>query len=97
VVTKKPSDFERVYRPKVLGARHLHECTTGMSLDFFVLFSSIASGMGSAGQANYAAANGCLDALATERRSQGLPGLSVRWGAWAKQDLATHPISSHRF
>jgi len=85
VARLKAEDFERVYRPKVLGARHLHERTVGMALDFFVLFSSIACGMGNAGQANYAAANGCLDDLAAERRAQGLPALSVRWGAWAKQ------------
>ena len=82
------ADFERVYRPKVLGARHLHRSTLGRELDFFVLFSSIAAGMGGAGQGNYAAANGCLDALAEERRAVGLPAVSIRWGAWVGGGMA---------
>jgi NADPH:quinone reductase-like Zn-dependent oxidoreductase/NAD(P)-dependent dehydrogenase (short-subunit alcohol dehydrogenase family) len=74
--------LRRVMAPKADGAWHLHQETKGLTLDFFVCYSSIASVLGSAGQANYAAANAFLDALVQERRRQGLHGLSINWGAW---------------
>nr|MDQ2694677.1 SDR family NAD(P)-dependent oxidoreductase [Pseudomonadota bacterium] len=76
--------FAGVLAPKVLGAWNLHTLTAGCPLDFFVLFSSAAALLGSPGQANHAAANGFLDALAAYRQSQGLPGLSIAWGAWSE-------------
>ncbi len=75
--------FETVMAPKVAGAWNLHRATTGINLDFFVLFSSIASVFGAASQANYAAANSFMDALAEFRRTQLLPALSLNWGAWS--------------
>jgi acyl transferase domain-containing protein/acyl-CoA synthetase (AMP-forming)/AMP-acid ligase II/acyl carrier protein len=80
--------FRRVLRPKVAGAWHLHTLTQKDRLEFFVLFSSVASLIGAPGQANYVAANTFLDALAHHRRSQGLPALSINWGPWADVGMA---------
>ena len=81
--------LHRVMAPKVEGAWLLHQLTRDLALDHFVLFSSILSLIGSAGQANYAAANAFLDALASRRRREGLPALALNWGPWAESGLAT--------
>ena len=75
--------FERVLWPKVLGAWHLHRATLAVELDRFVLFSSLSGVIGTAGQANHAAANAFLDRLALHRRTLGLPGQAIQWGAWS--------------
>jgi NADPH:quinone reductase-like Zn-dependent oxidoreductase/acyl carrier protein len=88
--------YERVLAPKALGAWHLHELTGEMELDFFVLFSSVASLLGSAAQSNYAASNAFLDGLAHVRRSQGKSALSINWGAWSQVGMAAQLDASHR-
>jgi acyl carrier protein len=80
--------FEATFAPKVAGAWNLHRLTRHRSLDFFVLFSAGAALLGSPAQANYAAANAVLDALASYRRAQGLPALSIDWGAWSGVGMA---------
>ncbi|MFF2751470.1 type I polyketide synthase [Kitasatospora sp. NPDC058048] len=83
--------FAAVLRPKVRGAQYLHTLTADAGLDFLVLYSSLASLTGSAGQANYAAANAFLDALAEQRCHDGQPALSINWGPWAEAGLAARP------
>ncbi|WP_338864528.1 type I polyketide synthase [Myxococcus stipitatus] len=78
----------KVFAPKVLGAWNLHLAAMGLPLDLFVMYSSAASLVGVAGQANYVAANTFLDALAHHRRAKGLPALSVNWGRWSGGGMA---------
>ena len=77
-----------VFAAKASGAWWLHEATRHMPLDLFVMFSSVAGILGAQGRAHYGAANSFLDALATQRRREGLAALSVCWGPWKGGGMA---------
>ena len=83
------SAFRADFAPKVRGAWLLHRATAAIDLDFFVMFSSAAGIWGSQDMGSYAAANHFLDALAHERRREGLPALSVNWGRWDEVGVTT--------
>jgi len=89
LLTVADEQFDTVWRPKVVGARALHTAVAGHRLDWFVVFSSMASLIGNAGQTVYAAANAWLDGFASWRAAQGLPTLAVNWGPWGETGAAT--------
>jgi acyl transferase domain-containing protein/acyl carrier protein len=72
-----------VLTPKIAGAWHLHLLTRDEPLDWFVLFSSFAALAPEPGQANYAAANAFLDAVAAYRAAHKQTAVSINWGPWA--------------
>lgn len=94
------SRFAPVLAPKVAGAWHLHAQTRDLPLDFFVLFSSSTAWLGTPGQANHAAANSWLDALAHHRHARHLPIVSINWGPWAQVGAAARrgiaPAARHQ-
>ncbi|MES4907303.1 type I polyketide synthase, partial [Streptomyces sp. NPDC000395] len=85
--------MDTVLRPKVDAALALHRATDGLDLTAFIVFSSLAGTVGTAGQGNYAAANAFLDALVRHRRSQGQPAQSLAWGPWALADGMTGSLT----
>ncbi|MFE1775922.1 SDR family NAD(P)-dependent oxidoreductase [Streptomyces sp. NPDC059008] len=93
LTAQTPERIDRVLRPKVDGALNLHELTRDAPLSAFVLFSSAAGVLGTAGQSGYAAANAFLDALARSRRAAGLPGSSLAWGMWEQRSGLTGELS----
>uniref|UniRef100_UPI001304B82D type I polyketide synthase n=1 Tax=Amycolatopsis sp. CA-126428 TaxID=2073158 RepID=UPI001304B82D len=89
VTALEPAQVDAVLAPKADAAWHLHELTAGLGLAAFVLYSSAAATLGSPGQANYAAANTFLDALAQHRHARGLPATSLAWGLWQATSALT--------
>ncbi|MDQ1537413.1 MAG: hypothetical protein QOE58_1806 [Actinomycetota bacterium] len=91
-----PDRFEAVYQSKVASALVLDELTRDLDLSVFALFSSVAGAVGNPGQANYAAANSVLDALAQQRHTDGLAGVSIAWAAWAGEGMTNADAAQDR-
>jgi polyketide synthase 12 len=84
-----PDRVDVVFGPKVDAVCHLDDLTRELGLGVFVVFSSAAGVLGSAGQGNYAAANAFLDGWAVRRRAAGYPAVSLAWGLWAQRSAMT--------
>nr|WSY54833.1 SDR family NAD(P)-dependent oxidoreductase [Streptomyces sp. NBC_00886] len=89
-----PERIDRVLAAKADAAWYLHEATKDLPLTLFSLVSSLSGVLGGPGQANYAAANAFLDALATHRRTAGLAGQSISWGLWALDSAMTSHLGN---
>jgi acyl transferase domain-containing protein/NAD(P)-dependent dehydrogenase (short-subunit alcohol dehydrogenase family)/acyl carrier protein len=89
-----PERIDRVLKPKLDAAWHLHELTKELDLSAFILFSSSNGTIGGPGQSNYAAANVSLDALAAHRREQGLSAVSMAWGLWETDEGMTRNLTA---
>ena len=87
-----PDSLARVFAPKAQGALNLHYATAEHDLDYFVLFSSIASTFGNLGQINYSGASSFLDGLAAYRRKRGLPGFSYNLGPVTEVGMAARSL-----
>ncbi|MGV0586840.1 SDR family NAD(P)-dependent oxidoreductase [Mycobacteroides chelonae] len=88
-----PQDITKVLTPKIDAAWHLHQLTRHLDLAAFVMYSSASGVLGTPGQANYAAANAFLDALAQDRQRQGLAATSVAWGPWVPPSALTEELT----
>jgi NADPH:quinone reductase-like Zn-dependent oxidoreductase/acyl carrier protein len=90
------ADFRAGLEAKVVGTWNLHAATRRLPLDFFLSYSSLAATVGSRGQAAYCAANAFVDAFASARRAEGLPALSIAWGAWAHGGMSARLSDANR-
>ncbi|SES40800.1 type I polyketide synthase [Lentzea albida] len=91
IETLTAEGVDAVLESKVDAVSHLDELTRGLDLDWFVVCSSVAGWWGTAGQANYAAANACLDAIVRDRAAAGFPALALAWGLWEERsELSGH-------
>lgn len=85
-IKQSEEDFIEVFRPKFTSVKNLDTITTELcpTLDHFIVFSSITSAFGNAGQTNYAMANSAIDRLCERRKNEGLPALAVQYGVIAE-------------
>ncbi|MGW7055374.1 SDR family NAD(P)-dependent oxidoreductase [Streptomyces sp. NPDC054887] len=93
ITAQNPDRLNTAFTAKTDAAHVLHEATKNHDLAAFVLFSSAAGTLGNPGQANYAAANTYLDALAGRLRAQGAPAVSLAWGLWEEASGMTGELS----
>ena len=94
LTNQTPHHLNTTLTPKADAAWHLHHTTQHLNLTHFILYSSAAATLDGAGQANYAAANAFLDALATHRITHNQPAHSLAWGLWTQHTNMTGHLSA---
>ncbi|RFD26846.1 polyketide synthase [Mycobacterium uberis] len=94
VSTMTRENLERVWEPKATGALRMHQASASCELDWWLGFSSVASLLGSPGQAAYACASAWLDALVTWRKASSLPAAVINWGPWSDVGVAQALVGS---
>jgi phthiocerol/phenolphthiocerol synthesis type-I polyketide synthase D len=94
VFSMSRENLDRVWGPKAAGALRMHQASANCELDWWLGFSSVASLLGSPGQAAYACASAWLDALVTWRRASGLPAAVINWGPWSEVGVAQALVGS---
>lgn len=80
--------FKRVLNPKIHGTWILDKVTKDEQMDFFVLFSSVATFFSASGQGGYVAANSYLDSFADYRNNFNKRTITVNWGTWKETGMA---------
>ncbi|MCZ6754062.1 MAG: type I polyketide synthase, partial [Gemmatimonadetes bacterium] len=86
---KEPEVAARVLAPKVLGTVALDAALADVPVDFVMLFSSVSSFAGLAGQVDHTAATAFLDAWAHHQLAVGgPPTVAVNWGVWRDVGMA---------
>uniref|UniRef100_A0A0K0ESV2 Fatty acid synthase n=1 Tax=Strongyloides stercoralis TaxID=6248 RepID=A0A0K0ESV2_STRER len=78
-------NFRDAAEAKYYGTLNLDKASRKLvsnnTLRWFVVFSSITSGRGNAGQTNYGWSNSTMERMIEQRREDGYPGIAVQWGA----------------
>lgn len=87
-VIRDEEEYHEALNAKVYGTWILHELTRQEELDFFVMFSSVTSIIGAAGQGDYTAANGFLDAFEAYRNRICGNTYAINWAAWSEVGMA---------
>jgi acyl transferase domain-containing protein/acyl carrier protein len=102
ILKKANAEFSQVLAPKVAGTYNLDRASQDVELDFFMLFSSIASATGNPGTADYATANGFMDQFAAYRNRQVAAGgrygrtRSINWPLWQAGGMRIDQASQER-
>eukprot|EP00889_Picochlorum_renovo_P002072 jgi/Picre1/29102/NNA_004495.t1 len=94
IQTQSHEKIVKVFSSKIASWDKLRNATFGNGILAEVLFSSVASLIGSAGQANYSAANSLLDAIASSGQTAGIYSVSTQWGAWLGAGMAAQDTST---
>lgn len=94
ITKQSPASIRGAFAPKYIALARIRNAQAFSKLGVELLFSSVASLLGSAGQTNYSAANSLLDNMSAQKQSKGLQSVSAQWGAWQGGGMASQDKST---